>query len=104
MRRKLSPERYEQAAANAIAAEFLGSGLPPVADDAVRGIAAPVLLVRGAESPALFGYILDRLQELLPHARRVTIPGASHIVHEDNPEAYLAAVRGFLEHLSPQPS
>ena len=97
VRGSLSAARYEQAAANTIAAEFLGSGLAPLPAREVRGVRAPVLLVGGAESPALFGRILDRLQELLPQVRRVTIRGASHIVHEDNPAAFGAAVRSFLE-------
>jgi len=96
VRRRMSPERFEQAAANTVAAEFLGSGLLPLAEDDVRRVGVPVLLVGGAESPALFRLILDRLEELLPRTRRVVIPGASHILHEDNLEAYLAAVRDFL--------
>jgi pimeloyl-ACP methyl ester carboxylesterase len=31
-----------------------------------------------------------------PHAREVEIPRAGHMVFEDNPDAFLAAVRPFL--------
>jgi pimeloyl-ACP methyl ester carboxylesterase len=39
---------------------------------------------------------MDRLEELLPNAARVEIPDASHIMHEDNPDAYHQAVLSFL--------
>jgi pimeloyl-ACP methyl ester carboxylesterase len=31
-----------------------------------------------------------------PHAREVEIPQAGHMVFEDNPDAFLTAVRAFL--------
>jgi pimeloyl-ACP methyl ester carboxylesterase len=31
-----------------------------------------------------------------PHAHEVEIPQAAHMVFEDNPDAFLAAVRAFL--------
>jgi pimeloyl-ACP methyl ester carboxylesterase len=92
----LSPERLDQARANLIAAELLGSGFAPLDDDALRAIQAPALLVSGQHSPRLFPRLLDRLEELLPHVERVEIPGASHITHEDNPAVYRQAVLSFL--------
>lgn len=42
-------------------------------------------------------YAMDeQVEDLLPHARRIEIPGASHIAHEDNPPAFNAAVASFL--------
>jgi pimeloyl-ACP methyl ester carboxylesterase len=38
----------------------------------------------------------DRLEELIPTSQRVEIPHASHIMHEDNPDAYNRAVLTFL--------
>ena len=49
-----------------------------------------------ARSPAVFRRVLDRLEELVPRAERITIPAASHIMHEDNPDAFNAAVLSFL--------
>jgi pimeloyl-ACP methyl ester carboxylesterase len=94
--RRLTAGRLEQVQANAIAAEFLGSGLAAIGDDDVRSVRVPVLLVGGRESPALFARLLDRLEELLPRAERVVIDAASHIVHEDNAPAYAHAVQSFL--------
>jgi pimeloyl-ACP methyl ester carboxylesterase len=39
---------------------------------------------------------MAKLEELLPHTQRVEVPGASHIMHEDNAAAYNSAVRSFL--------
>jgi len=93
---RLSSARLDQVAANAFEAEFLGSGFPPVSDAALRGVQIPTLLLNGQHSPALFHRVLDRLEELLPETDRVEIPGASHILHEDDPATYHAAVRSFL--------
>jgi pimeloyl-ACP methyl ester carboxylesterase len=92
----LASSRLEQVSANAIKAEFLGSGLAPLKDEDVRRIQMPTLLVSGQQSPGLFHRLLDRLEELLPHNKRVEIRGASHIMHEDNASAYNAALHSFL--------
>ena len=67
----------------------------------MRGVASPTLLVNGERSPRLFHRFTDRLEELLPRAERVEIPGASHIMHEDNTTAYASAVLSFLGTLGP---
>ena len=93
----LSEERKEQARVNTIPAELTGSGFPALDDDALRGIRTPTLLVTGASSPRAFHRLTDRIEELLPRTERVEIPGASHIMHEDNAPAYNAAVRSFID-------
>ena len=95
--RRLSDKRLAQVAANAIEAEFLGSDFPRLTDKEVRSASVPTPLVGGQHSPALFRRLLDRLEELLPHAERVELSGASHIMHEDNEPACNAAVRSFLK-------
>ena len=45
---------------------------------------------------SLFHRLNDALAELLPHAQRIVVDEASHIVHEDNPAAYNDAVGAFL--------
>jgi pimeloyl-ACP methyl ester carboxylesterase len=96
---RLSPERLQQARDNIDVdrAQLLGSGFPPVADDEIRRVRAPTLLVSGSESPRLFAHVLDRLEALLPDVERRTVPGASHLVHEDQPEAVNAAILDFLD-------
>lgn len=93
---RLSSERRDQARANTIAAELLGSGLAPLDEQALRAMERPVLLVSGQFSPRVFRHLTDRLAELLPRAERAEIPGASHLMHEDNAPAYNAAVLAHL--------
>lgn len=95
---RLSPERKAQAWDNVAVdkAQLLGEGFPPLSDEQVRGVAARTLLVVGRRSPAFLHRLTDRLEELLPNPRRVEVPDASHIMHEDNPDAFNRAVVEFL--------
>jgi len=93
---QLSATRLEQARANFIEAELLGSGFPPLDDGQLRSVGAPTLLICGQSSPGLFHRLADRIEELIPRTERIAIPGASHIMHEDNARAYNAAVLSFL--------
>ena len=63
----------------------------------LRRIAAPALLVRGAESDILSADVAKRMIEALPDGRLVEIPGAGHTVPADQPEAFARAVRAFLD-------
>ena len=92
----LSAARKEQALVNTISAEWTGSGFPALDDDALRGIRTPTLLVTGASSPRAFHRLADRVEELMPRTERVEIPGASHLMHEDNAAAFNAAVGAFI--------
>lgn len=93
---RLSEERMDQARSNVFRAEHLGSGFAPLTDAEVRGALARTLLVTGELSPRFLIHLTDRLEELLPHVERVEIPHASHLMHEDNHEAFNAAVSSFL--------
>lgn len=68
---------------------------PHISPDDVRGLSVPVLLVEGDISPRMFGLITDELASALPNAERVTIPSASHGMHNQNPTAYNEAVLAF---------
>ncbi len=95
---RLSPERKGQAWDNVAVdkAQLLGEGFPPLHDDEVRSVTAPTLLLVGEDSPAFLHRLTDRLEELLPHVQRALVPGASHILHEDNPRAANESILGFL--------
>jgi pimeloyl-ACP methyl ester carboxylesterase len=80
-----------------VSAELLGSGFLPLSPDQVRAVQAPTLLVTGERSISLFSRLTDRLEELLPNTDRIEIPGASHMMHEDNVPDYNAAVLSFVE-------
>jgi pimeloyl-ACP methyl ester carboxylesterase len=79
------------------AACVYGAGFPPLGDDEVRSVRAPALLVIGERSPCVFFRLTDRLEELLPIVERVEIPGASHLMHEDNAPALNEAIVEFLK-------
>lgn len=70
--------------------------VPDLWSDLAR-IACPTLIVRGVESDVLSPPIAKRMLETLPDGRLVEIPDAGHTVPGDQPEAFLAAVRAFLE-------
>lgn len=93
----LSEHRLKQVEANAIKAEFLGSGFAALDSKQVRNINAPTLLINGQYSHSIFHRIVDRLEELIPHTERIEIENTSHSMHEDNVTAYNQAVQFFLE-------
>jgi pimeloyl-ACP methyl ester carboxylesterase len=62
----------------------------------VRSITPPTLVLRGESSPILDRDVAERMARELPHGRFVEIPRAVHTLHEDNPEAVLAALKDFL--------
>lgn len=63
---------------------------------AVAGIAAPTLVIAGgAASPVSQEHGAD-LAAALPDAHQVTIE-ADHLVHAREPEAFIRAVRDFLD-------
>lgn len=94
---KLSKARLEQARANLIRSELFGSGYPTMDEEKIGAVRTPTLLITRRESPRLFHRLTDRIQQLLPHARRAEIPDASHIMHEDNPTIYNREVLSFLQ-------
>jgi len=69
---------------------------PDLSSDDVGRLAVPVLLIEGSDSPRMFGAITNELASALPRAERVTISGASHGIHEEEPGAYNAIVGDFL--------
>lgn len=56
----------------------------------------PVLVVLGERSPRYLGGLLSGVQECLRNELTVTIPGASHGIHYEQPEAFNRAVFGFI--------
>ncbi|GAA2258062.1 alpha/beta hydrolase [Streptomyces amakusaensis] len=60
----------------------------------IRDIRVPVTFLLGAESNPFFHKVHRRLVRAVPTIRSEVIPGASHLVHIDAPDAFVAAVRG----------
>jgi non-heme chloroperoxidase len=80
------------------------TGFPPLADDDIRSVGVPALLITGERSPAVFPRLTDRLEELLPIAERVEIPEASHAMFLENPAAFSDALLAFLRRLRDDPN
>jgi len=94
----LTDERQEQITDNykPLRAFVLGVGFPAIELDDVRRIASPALLMTGENSPSFLIRLTDRLEELLPNAKRQEIKGASHLVHEDRPAEVNEFVKEFV--------
>jgi pimeloyl-ACP methyl ester carboxylesterase len=57
----------------------------------------PVLLTQGSESPGWFIEIIRRLDEAIPSAQVITIPGASHNPHGTHPADFAAVVAAHVQ-------
>jgi pimeloyl-ACP methyl ester carboxylesterase len=62
-----------------------------------RQFAGPTLFVYGSRSDYVGADGLDRIRALFPLARLRAIPNAGHWVYADQPDAFLAALTGFLK-------
>ena len=69
---------------------------PAFTCDMARRISSPTLVTNGERSPEFFHRIADELERCLPNRTRVFIPGASHTVPSENPQAYDEAVLAFI--------
>jgi pimeloyl-ACP methyl ester carboxylesterase len=59
-------------------------------------IAAPALFIRGASDGLVSDAYMQAYAGLLPNARTLTIAAAGHAPHLEQPDAFAAAVLGFL--------
>jgi esterase len=62
----------------------------------LKTIPVPTLVLRGAESTVLDRDVAEKMASTLPQGSFVEIPRAVHTLHEDNPDAVVAALRAFL--------
>lgn len=70
--------------------------ISPSAATRVRMIDMPTLLVVGDRDNLDIQRIADTLDSELPHARKVTMHGAGHMVNMEQPERFTALVGDFL--------
>jgi esterase len=74
-------------------------GTAPPAEDlwpSLPSIACPTLIVRGKETDLLTPEVAQRMVETIPNAKLVEIERAGHMVFEDNPKDFIAAVKDWL--------
>ena len=76
----------------------------PLLVDAARRIRIPTLLISGGESDIVSRATIDEFLALVPHARHVTLPAATHMIVGDDNAAFTRHVVEFLETLQQQES
>ena len=64
-------------------------------------IKCPTLIVRGGVSDVLTVETCEKMVKVIPGSRWVEVPDAGHMVIEDNPQAFNAAVLDFLQTSAP---
>jgi pimeloyl-ACP methyl ester carboxylesterase len=96
---RMTPARLEQARQNlaALEGDVTGKGLLAVTPSEVRRVTTPALVMVGAQSNRILPRVCERLTELLPNGRKVSVANASHLMHEDNPDEVSRLVLEFLE-------
>jgi len=75
----------------------LAAGMPAFGEKHARTIDIPTLLITGEKSAAVLHRITDKLEQLIPDTERVDMPGVSHQMFRDDPNAFNAAVLRFLD-------
>ncbi len=86
-------ENARELQAETMSPEYFSMEITP---QQVGQIKAPILFLKGEESPKLFHLIVDRLVESANNPRQATIPNASHSMYSGNPQAYSQVVSDFL--------
>jgi pimeloyl-ACP methyl ester carboxylesterase len=66
---------------------------------AAARVRVPVLLLSGARSDVVSSHTVDEFLGLVPHARHVTLPDATHMVAGDANDAFTREIATFLETL-----
>lgn len=70
---------------------------------AIRSIACPVTVIEGDLSDPTFATADAFVMRLLPHARMVSLPGAAHMLHIDQPDSWVEIVTQTTGH-APSPT
>ncbi|MCL6298013.1 alpha/beta fold hydrolase [Streptomyces kronopolitis] len=92
--RPAGPASFDWQAKIAVVAER--NAPDPAWWEAAARVTVPTLVIAGGESSHVPQAQLAALAERLPDARLVTVEGAGHLVHEERPGEFLAAVTSFL--------
>ncbi|MBD9468767.1 alpha/beta hydrolase [Pseudoxanthomonas sp. PXM01] len=71
--------------------------------DAARQVQCPVLLISGGRSDLVSEKTVEEFKALVPHARHVHLPQATHMVAGDDNDAFTATVLEYLASLSAAP-
>jgi pimeloyl-ACP methyl ester carboxylesterase len=77
------------------------SRTPPMGEAVLRNWARPILILQGNREMSFPVSLARKLHAAVPASTLAEIPDAAHMAHFDNPQAWLAAVRGFLRTTRP---
>ena len=88
---KMFDERFRQADFRGVADARAGIW------ETAKALTVPTLLLHGEKSPVLKREQAEEFADQVPVVRLVTIPDAGHSVAGDQPEAFVSAVRSFLD-------
>ncbi|MEV6241844.1 alpha/beta hydrolase [Lentzea sp. NPDC051838] len=94
--RRLEEIRFGAQYARPFLAGTLVSPRLPDAAQRIAEIGIPVLLLHGRQDMTFPVDLIDPTLALIPRARAVVLEDAGHMVHVDEPDGYLDAVREFL--------
>jgi pimeloyl-ACP methyl ester carboxylesterase len=72
-------------------------GAPADLWPAVRAIACPTLVVRGADTDTLSAEMAEEMEQTFAQGKLVQVSRAGHMVFEDNPDDFIAVVTAFLK-------
>ena len=94
----LEPDGHRDLAGVARAARYTMHHRDGSVLESLPSIRVPVLVLAGErDTPFLAG--IDYMARKIPNADRIVLPDAGHTANLDNPEAFNAAVSGFLARL-----
>lgn len=88
------------AAAHTLPREHRGEDSYRLPEDRASKLSIPVLLLKGGDSPPIFGKVIARLENVLPNARTVVMPGEQHLAMNTSPDLVVGAVLGFWRDMS----
>lgn len=78
------------------AAGQLRPSAPDNAESVLKNWASPILILHGVHDMTFPVSLARKLHAALPPSTLAEIPDAAHMAHFDNPQAWLASIRGFL--------
>lgn len=76
--------------------QLVGDAAKALAPGRLEALTMPVLLLQGADSPPIIDAIHTALAARLPDARRVVVPGASHMLPVTHPAETAQEIAAFL--------
>lgn len=82
------------------AVRLAGVALRDRIEERLPAVGVPTLVIRGGRDPLVPQEWAEAVVALLPQGHLVTIPGSGHVVHFAAPDAFVDAVRPFLQRIS----